>query len=53
VGPASEADGSRDEGPAPLAERGRSASMALAVVLVTVSVLVNLWGVVWADVLGW
>jgi hypothetical protein len=27
--------------------------VALAVLLVTASVLVNLWGVVWGDVLGW
>jgi hypothetical protein len=27
--------------------------VALALLLVTASVLVNLWGVVWGDVLGW
>ena len=32
---------------------GALAVVALAILLVTVSVLVNLWGVVWGDVLGW
>jgi len=61
VGSAGTTDGSG--GPA-AATVGRSASgigrragawalVALALLLVTASVLVNLWGVVWGDVLGW
>jgi hypothetical protein len=32
---------------------GAWAIVAVAIVLVAVSVFVNLWGVVWGDVLGW
>jgi hypothetical protein len=34
-------------------EAGAGALVTLAIVLVGVSVFVNLWGVVWGDVLGW
>jgi hypothetical protein len=36
-----------------IARRGWSAWTIVAVVLIGISVAVNLWGVVWADALGW
>jgi hypothetical protein len=36
-----------------IARRSRGAVPIAAVVLIAISVLINLWGIVWADALGW